>query len=85
MLYRVVKKILTFSALTVLGSGLLMVDLDSPTFISEAQACDQNLYDSCMVSCGLACYWWLIDECRPDSCDCPSYCDSACRSASGCF
>ena len=84
MLALAVKKALTFSAAVILGFALLVIDLDSPTFISEAYACDPGVFEECYQNCLFACYSWAIPNCRPDWCDCPSYCYNECLIISGC-
>jgi hypothetical protein len=86
MLKLVLQRVLAFSVTTVFASALLMVDLDSPSLMSEAQAetCDWELYESCMVMCGQAYYNWQIPECRPGECDGAAYCDAFCRQWSDC-
>ncbi len=86
MLQLVLKRVLAFSAVTVFASALLMVDLDSPSLMSEAraEACDWELYESCMVMCGMAYYSGQIGECQLYSCDGAAYCDAICRQWSDC-
>ena len=86
MLRLILKKILAFSAFTVLGSALLMVDLGSPSLVSEAraEACDWDLYQSCMVGCGMAFWSYQIGDCQPYYCDGAAYCDAFCRQWSDC-
>jgi hypothetical protein len=86
MLRIVLTRILAFAGVTTFAFALLMVDTESPSLVSEAQACDWNEYQSCMVGCGTACWWGLVAECKweePDVC-CPTYCDDWCRSYWGC-
>ena len=88
MLRLVLQRVLTFSALTVFAFALLTIDTKSPSLISEAQACDWPLYQECMVACGTACFNWQIPECLnpppPEWPCCSDYCDSWCRTYSGC-
>lgn len=87
MLTSVLKRVLSFSAITALAFAILMVDLDSPSLISEAYACDQQLYESCGASCMMACAWGNIPECNPNhgtGCDCAAYCEAVCLDWSGC-
>jgi hypothetical protein len=85
MLRLILKRILTFSSVTALAFALLMVDTDSPSLISEAQACDPQTYDVCEFNCSVACSWGNISECLPwYGCDCAWWCPEYCRGVSGC-
>jgi hypothetical protein len=84
MLKLVVKRVLTFSAVMVFVFALFMLDTDSPSLISEAQACDPQAYDVCEFNCFYACWSNLIGECLPWQCDCGSYCRSYCQAVTGC-
>ena len=86
MLRLVIRKVSMFSAAVIFAFALLMVDTDSPTLISEAHACDMELYWSCFGSCGFACVGGSIPECNPHQtqCDCEAYCHAVCLDWSGC-
>jgi hypothetical protein len=85
MLRLVLQRVASFSAFTVLGFALLMLDPDSPSLMSEAQACDQGVYESCLMNCGFACFSNQLQDCRPDmGCDCYNYCHPLCLQAAGC-
>jgi len=78
MLKLVIRKVLTFSAMATLGFALFLGDPE------EAYACDPGVYAECFQNCLFACYSYTIQECRPDWCDCASYCDAYCRDLTGC-
>jgi hypothetical protein len=82
MLKMVLKRMLAISAMTVFAFALLMFDADSPSFMSEAQACDPQAYDVCEFNCFYGCFSWP-GGCG-EGCDCLSYCQSLCRAATGC-
>ena len=86
MLKKVLKRVMAFSAATLLGFALLMVDPSSPSMVSEAQACEMDVYGSCRVSCDIACYFGNIPECNPytsPSCNCEQFCAEACNAMAG--
>lgn len=85
MLKLVLKRISTFTAAVVFGFALLMLDTDSPTLISEAHACSQEVYETCMFECGIACISGGIWECDPwNGCSCQGYCHAICAAWAGC-
>jgi hypothetical protein len=85
MLRLVLTRILSFSAITAFAFALLMLDPASPSLVSEAKACDQEVYYVCYENCGFACIEGSIQECNPwNGCQCEAYCDAVCRSYSGC-
>ncbi len=79
MLQLALKRVLSFSAMTVFGFALLMFDADSPLFISEAQACDLQVYDACEFNCFYGCF----NQANPPP-DCIPWCQSYCRGVAGC-
>jgi hypothetical protein len=84
MFVRVVKRVLTFSLAMTLAFALLMFDPHSPSLVSEAQACDLDVYQACRINCGIACYSWAIYECHPDTCNCEYWCTDYCLGIAGC-
>jgi len=85
MLQLIVERGLSFSAVTAFAFALLMLDPQSSSLVSEAQACDPEVLASCHVNCAYACSSGFIQECLPwESCDCAAYCYAYCQAASGC-
>ncbi len=88
MLREIFKKTLGFSAIMAVALTLLIVDTESPSFISEAQACDPEVYSWCLWGCALACPSGQIPECpqywQSGDCDCHTYCPNYCQGISGC-
>jgi hypothetical protein len=86
MFYLILKKALSFSAIAAFAFGLLMLDTGSPSLVSEAQACDQEVFACCMNNCGYGCASCMILECNPchqAQCDCFTYCMNYCNAAAG--
>jgi hypothetical protein len=82
MLKLVLKRVLSFSVVTAVASALLLFDPSSPTLMSEAHACDPQVYDVCEFNCFYGCFG-SAGGCG-EGCDCLSYCQSYCRGVSGC-
>jgi hypothetical protein len=91
MFHLILKRALSFSAIAAFAFGLLMLDTGSPSLVSEAQACDQEVFGYCMNNCAIACSSCFIYECRPciypEGCDCMTYCMNYCNGVAGggCF
>lgn len=85
MVRLVLKKVLSLSAIVACCFALLMLDTDSPSLVSEAEACDPVLYLVCYQNCGFACVSGLIMECPlgEQPC-CEFYCTDVCEDAAGC-
>jgi hypothetical protein len=88
MLRGIFKKTLGFSAIMAVALTLLIVDTESPSFISEAQACDQELASACYWTCALACVSGYVTECpqpwQNGDCNCDVYCPNYCAILAGC-
>jgi hypothetical protein len=82
MIALIAKKVLAFSAGTILVITLLMVDLRSSTLVSEAHACDPDVLNMCLTTCWFQyCALYYPDD--PQWCF-DSYCVPMCLQASGC-
>ena len=84
MLRKVLQRVLSFSAIVGFAFAVLMLNPTSPSWVSEAQACEQEVYEACYMNCGFACYSYNVPECWPDTCNCATYCEALCRAYSGC-
>lgn len=77
MLRQAMKRLLGLSATAFLALGLLMFDPDSPTLISEANACDWENYQMCTYACIVTCGGLAgVPNCNPDIPEewCAEYC-----------
>lgn len=84
MLLLVTKKVLSFSLMVAMGFALLTLDTDSPSLISEAAACDQELFLVCYQNCGFACIGGAVQGCIPEPGICHECCTAICAAAAGC-
>lgn len=86
MLRQVLKRALSLSAIAAFAFGLLMLDTDSPSLMSEAKACDPVLFAVCYQNCGFACVGGAVQGCQPpyNEQNCDDCCTDICAEAAGC-
>jgi len=83
----VLKKVATFSVIGAFAFALLVLDTDSPSLMSEANACDASLFNACMYNCGWSCLVGMNLDCAQSSGNgeyCQDCCVNVCSALSGC-